>query len=59
MKNLDKWLLALGFILVVYAIFSRFYGQPSVAMIRFRSLSLLILANISFVLALIVKQGKK
>ena len=59
MKNLDKLLLVLGFILVVYAIFSRFYGKPSVAMNHFRSLSILILANITFVLALIVKQGKK
>lgn len=58
MKNLSQILLALGFVLLVYAIFSRFYGQPSVALIRFRSLSFLVLANIVFVLSLIAKQKK-
>jgi hypothetical protein len=58
MKNLSQILLALGFVLLVYAVFSRFYGQPSVALIRFRSLSFLVLANIVFVLSLIAKQKK-
>lgn len=58
MKNLSQILLVLGFLLLVYAIFSRFYGQPSVALIRFRSLSFLVLANIVFVLSLIAKQKK-
>jgi len=58
MKNLSQILLAIGFVLLVYAIFSRFYGEPSVALMRFRSLSFLVLANIVFVLALIAKQKK-
>lgn len=56
MKNLDKILVVVGFIVLVYAIFSRFYGQRSVALMHFRSLSFLVVANIIFVLALIVKQ---
>jgi hypothetical protein len=56
MRKLDKIFLVVGFILLVYAIFSRFYGMPSVAMMRFRSLSFLILANMAFILSLIVKE---
>jgi hypothetical protein len=59
MKNTSKALLVLGFLLLAYAIFSRFYGEPSIAMMRFRSLSLLILANMAFILSLIVEQVKK
>jgi len=59
MKNTSKILLIVGFLLVIYAIFSRFYGEPSIAMMRFRSLSLLILANMAFILSLIVEQAKK
>lgn len=59
MKALETILLAVGFIILAYALFSRFYGMPSIAMMRFRSLTFLILANMSFILALIVKQSKK
>ena len=56
MKNLDKVFLWVALLLVVYAIFSRFYGMPSVAMKQFRSLSILILANTSLLLAIVLKK---
>jgi len=59
MDKLSKVLLFGGFVLLAYAIFSRFYGQPSVAMMRFRSISFLIMANMAFILSLIVGQGKR
>lgn len=54
MRIISIFLLVLGFLLVVYAVFSRFYGQPSVALNQFRSLSFLILANTILILSLIV-----
>ena len=59
MKGLSKALVILGLILIVYAAFSRFYGAPSVAMTKFRSLSFLLLANTMLILSLIVKDYKK
>ncbi|MFZ5800208.1 MAG: hypothetical protein ACOY3D_02375 [Candidatus Omnitrophota bacterium] len=57
MKNLDKLFLWLAVILIVYAVFSRFYGTPSIAMKQFRSLSVLLLANTSLLLAILLKKG--
>lgn len=54
MKILSISLLVLGTMLTVYAVFSRFYGQPSVAMHQFRSLSFLIMANTILLLSLII-----
>ena len=53
MKIIGIFLLGLGFLMVVYAVFSRFYGQPSIALYQFRSLSVLILGNTLLVLSLI------
>lgn len=57
MKKLDKVFLWLALLLIVYAVFSRFYGQPSVALKHFRSLSILLLANTSLLLAILVKKS--
>lgn len=59
MEKLPKILLIAGFLLLAYAIFSRFYGQPSVALNQFRSVSFLILANMAFTLSLIASLNKK
>ncbi|MDP3142605.1 MAG: hypothetical protein Q8N14_01475 [Candidatus Omnitrophota bacterium] len=57
MKNLNKVFLVIALILVAYAVFSRFYGAPSVAMHQFRSLSILLLANTSLLLAILLKKS--
>ncbi len=59
MKNLEKILLVLGIVLVVYAIFSRFYGQPCVAAKHFRSTSVLLLANTILILAVLARRSSK
>ncbi|MDP2940322.1 MAG: hypothetical protein Q8O13_09650 [Candidatus Omnitrophota bacterium] len=59
MKNLEKVFLVVGIILIAYAIFSRFYGAPSIAAIQFRSLSVLILANTALVLAVLARGAGK
>ncbi|MFZ5800753.1 MAG: hypothetical protein ACOY3D_05185 [Candidatus Omnitrophota bacterium] len=56
MKGLDKILLVLGIIAIAYAIFSRFYGQTSIAMGHFKSSSVLLAANTILLLALILKE---
>lgn len=58
MKNTEKILLVLGLILVVYAVFSRFYGEPSIAMKHYRSISILVLANTALILAVLVRGQK-
>jgi hypothetical protein len=57
MKNLEKTFLVIGLILVGYAIFSRFYGEPSIAAKQFRSISVLVLANTALILA-VLSRGK-
>jgi len=54
MKNLSLMLLIAGCILMVYAVFSRFYGEPSIAMTQFRSVNFLILSNTALLLSLIL-----
>lgn len=56
MNGISKILLVVGAVLVAYAVFSRFYGMPSVAMMRFKSVSFLILANTTFLLAIVFKK---
>ncbi|MFH1655026.1 MAG: hypothetical protein ABH954_00230 [Candidatus Omnitrophota bacterium] len=56
---MSKVLLVIGMVLVAYAMFSRFYGMPSVAMMRFRSINFLILANTTLILSLILKEHSK
>lgn len=56
MEKMPKVLIVIGLVLVAYAVFSRFYGMPSVAMMRFKSVSFLILANTTFLLALLLKK---
>lgn len=53
MKAISIMLLVFGFFLVAYSMFSRFYGQPSVAFHQFRSLSFLIMGNTLLILSLI------
>ncbi|MBM3247993.1 MAG: hypothetical protein FJZ10_01010 [Candidatus Omnitrophica bacterium] len=45
MKWMESGLFVFGGLLVFYAFFSRFYGEPSVAMHQFKSSSILVLAN--------------
>ncbi|MBL7198327.1 MAG: hypothetical protein ISS47_09560 [Candidatus Omnitrophica bacterium] len=59
MKKMSNILLGLGVLLVIYSIFSRFYGEPSVAMRCFRSLSFLIFANTVLILSVIAKGNSK
>lgn len=54
--KLDKLLFALAILLLAYAIFSRFYGKPSIAMGMFKSSSVLLLANTAMLLALFTKK---
>lgn len=56
---MSKILIIVGIVLVAYAIFSRFYGLPSVALMRFKSLSFLVLANTAFLLSLVLKDSGK
>lgn len=49
-------LFVLGLLVVAYAIFSRFYGQPSVAMKYFKSNSVLLLGNTILLVAAITKK---
>ncbi len=59
MEKLSKVLMVIGLVLVAYAIFSRFYGMPSVAIMRFKSVSFLVLANTTFLLSLLLKNNVK
>jgi len=52
---MSKVLMVIGLVLIAYAVFSRFYGMPSVAMMQFRSTSFLILANTALILSLVLK----
>ncbi len=54
--KLDKVLLVIGVILVAYAIFSRFYGEPSLACGRFKSSSILLLGNTAMLAAIFCKK---
>ncbi len=58
MKNLEKTLLVVGLMLIIYAIFSRFYGQPSIALNHYRSISVLVLANSALILAVLAKKQR-
>ena len=57
MKNLDKVFLWLALLLIAYAVFSRFYGAPSIALKQFRSVSVLLLANTSLLMVILVKKS--
>lgn len=59
MKSLDKVLVVVGIALLAYAIFSRFYGAPSLAMSSFKSSNVLVLANTAFLLAIVLKDWSK
>lgn len=59
MDKMSRILMIIGIVLVAYAIFSRFYGMPSVAITRFKSVSFLVLANTSFLLSLVLKNNGK
>jgi hypothetical protein len=54
MRILSIFLLVFGSLLLFYAVFSRFYGTPSIALHQFRSLSFLMLANTLLTFSLIV-----
>ncbi|MDP2938610.1 MAG: hypothetical protein Q8O13_00795 [Candidatus Omnitrophota bacterium] len=54
--KLDKVLLVIAIICVAYAIFSRFYGQPSIAFGRIKSSSLVLLANTLLLIGLFIKK---
>ncbi|MDD2654841.1 MAG: hypothetical protein PHI86_07040 [Candidatus Omnitrophica bacterium] len=56
---MSRILMIIGVVLVIYAIFSRFYGMPSVALMRFKSVSFLVLANTAFLLSLVLKDSGK
>lgn len=56
MKNWDKIFLVLGILVIAYAIFSRFYGMKSIAMMHFRSTSVFMLGNTLLILAAIAKK---
>jgi len=56
MKDWNKTLLILGILVVAYAVFSRFYGKPSIAMNYFKSTSVLMLGNTILLLAAVTKK---
>lgn len=56
MKDQSKTLLILGILVVAYAIFSRFYGKPSIAMNYFKSSNVLLLGNTILILSAIAKK---
>ncbi|MDP2939057.1 MAG: hypothetical protein Q8O13_03100 [Candidatus Omnitrophota bacterium] len=59
MKIISIFLLLMGSFLIIYAVFSRFYGEPSIAFKQFRSLSFLVLANSTLILCLIAMHFQK
>ncbi len=59
MKNLEKAFLVIGIILVAYAVFSRFYGEPSIAAKQYRSISVLVLANTFLIIAVLIRGSSK
>jgi hypothetical protein len=56
---MSRVLMVIGLVLVAYAIFSRFFGMPSIAMTRFKSINFLVLANTALILSLILKDQAK
>ena len=59
MEQISKALMVIGGILVAYAIFSRFYGMPSVALMQFRSVNFLTFANTILLFSVILKLNSK
>jgi len=55
MEGLGKLLAIGGLVLIAYAVFSRFYGMPSVALMQFRSANILVLGNTLLLLSLVIK----
>ena len=56
MQKLDQVLLVAGLLAIAYALFSRFYGQPSVALHQFRSTTLILVGNTLLILAVLAKK---
>jgi len=54
MKALSLIALVIGLTLMVYSVFSRFYGEPSIAMGQFKSTSFLVLSNSVLLVSLIL-----
>ncbi|HOX54231.1 MAG: hypothetical protein PHI86_00565 [Candidatus Omnitrophica bacterium] len=59
MKKIENSLYVVGAFLVFYALFSRFYGEQSVAMYQFKSSSILMLANTVLIGAVIAAVRNK
>lgn len=59
MKRFENSLYIVGASLVFYALFSRFYGEHSVAMHQFKSSSILMLANTVLIGAVIAAVRNK
>ncbi len=59
MKILSILLLLTGSALIIYSIFSRFYGEPSIALKQFRSINILILGNSLLIICLIAMHFQK
>jgi hypothetical protein len=55
MNKLSKATAVIGILVILYAAFSRFYGEPSVAMLRFKSSNILVLGNTVLLISLILK----
>jgi len=59
MQSAAKVFLFSGVILALYAAFSRFYGEPSIALKNFRSINILISANTLILISIALKQFYK
>jgi hypothetical protein len=55
MQGASKIFLFCGVILSLYAAFSRFYGEPSIAFNNFKSINILIAANTLILIAVALK----
>ena len=58
MKALEKLLLVVGLLLLALAAYSKLFGRPQIAM-GVRIISLIILANTCFILAMLSKLCEK
>ncbi len=56
MKAASKIFLYTGLVLALYAVFSRFYGEPSVAMKTFTSMGILNVANTLILISIALNQ---
>ncbi|MDD2653501.1 MAG: hypothetical protein PHI86_00100 [Candidatus Omnitrophica bacterium] len=56
MKTSSKFFLFTGVVLALYAVFSRFYGEPSVALKVFSSVGILTAANTLILISISLNQ---